>query len=70
VKIYLAGNTPGRRKEEELFQKKNLAEKRLFAYHYLITDKTMFECFKIRVKNENISGSRRSGRVGFSRTFK
>jgi len=51
MKIYLAGNTPGRVKEEKLFRKNGVCPpRRLMTYHYLIYDKTMIEMFKYFAK--------------------
>ena len=46
MKIYLAGNTPDRVKEERIFRKNGTSPpRRLLAYHYLLVDKSVKEMF-------------------------
>lgn len=47
MKIYLAGNTPDRIKEERLFRKNGTCPppRRLLAYHYVVCDKSVKEMF-------------------------
>jgi len=52
MKIYLAGNTPDRVKEEKLFRKNGTCPpRRLMAYHYLICDKSVMEMFKYFIQD-------------------
>lgn len=39
MKIYLAGNTPDRVKQEKMLTKKGLNKKRLISFYFIITDK-------------------------------
>jgi hypothetical protein len=51
MKIYLAGNTPDRIKEERLFRKNGIdPPRRLVAFHYLLIDKSVMEMFKYFAK--------------------
>jgi len=52
MKIYLAGNTPDREREEKILLQKNLTRKRLLAFHYLLCDKNVKLMFDLWT-NEN-----------------
>lgn len=47
MKIYLAGNTPDREREEVVLLKKGLTQKRLLAFHYLICDPSVRKMFDL-----------------------
>ena len=47
MKIYLAGNTPDREREEKVLIAKNLSQKRLISYWFLISDKSVQKLFKL-----------------------
>jgi len=50
MKIYIAGNTPDREREEQVFLKKKLIQSRLFSYHYLKIDKVIYKMLKLYIK--------------------
>jgi hypothetical protein len=52
MKIFLAGNTPDREKEEKVLIKKKLSQRRLISFYFLF-DKAIFKMFKLW-KNENL----------------
>jgi len=47
MKIYLAGNTPDREREEKVLIEKNLSRRRLISYWFLISDKGVQRMFKV-----------------------
>lgn len=47
MKIWLAGNTPDREREEKILIKKKLSQKRLISFHYLLIDKSVVKLFKL-----------------------
>ena len=47
MKIFLAGNTPDREREEKVLVLKKLSKRRLISYYYLISDKSVVRMFKV-----------------------
>ena len=49
MKIYLAGNTPDREREEIILIQKGLSKRRLISFYFLLCDKSVFKMFKLWV---------------------
>ena len=47
MKIYLAGNTPDREREELILVKKGLSKRRLISYFFLKIDPSVVKMFKV-----------------------
>lgn len=50
MKIYLAGNTPDREREERVLLAKGLTKRRLAAFHYLLVDKAVRLMWNLWIK--------------------
>lgn len=47
MKIYLAGNTPDREREEKILIDKGLSKRRLLSYHYYLIDQSVRKMVKL-----------------------
>lgn len=47
MKIYLAGNTPGRQYQEADLVRKGLSRRRLTSFYFLATDVTVMKTFEV-----------------------
>jgi len=50
MKVYLAGNTPDREREELVLMEKNLTQRRLISFFFLINNKSVIKMFKLWIK--------------------